>query len=1269
MKVGMRNLASGETLRKYRRRLGESASNLDKTVLTQKFALDFPQNAELKKIAGFYDFDNYRELYNTIEGCQKGSLSYFLFTLITAGFRIFPSNSKAETFNNRDLYDEDAFAKAWEKNFGASLPKLTIGNLRERLRKDFRSTGGKSVGFDKANIRVRYFKELVPSVPKGVDEAKLNLFFDKLAEEISKNFKSVKEIRQNWCAACQVVDTVLAKFGSFPSIAGTQSQLAHFLPTNSTIAFDSRVPFLSFVNNPAMAPYAVVVTVLGYSQTKDNKVNEFVKQHVTTDNGNGLSWLFNKGLKLFQTKTLDELAKMYGVPKYQEDRLKTVIDAAKAVKKQNFFSINYHGYRTSFAGRIDSWTTHYTKRLDELKTVVTDIPAFLPMPDLKHQKQNAYFWSEADVDHDHVSVLLDCFKDERPEVCRALDRLTAQGTSSLTINDIELSVKTVENFTDLVNQLMGIKHRVDKALEQAEKHSNSVWHAQADDFKKQMKSWEGLKKIPKLNTMSGGVVDAQAELIQLEKDCQRWMKACDQHFDRIKQWAISQGCTLNILEGKMKQLSSRSRYKRYTQPQIREEAFRRIAEKFARLVQRSNDPCSRAVKEFFKKERFFEDIHLFNKYFKNAQGRIYISPFAVKRNKPYALNPTHLQNPQGFLQRLTTLIEGSVLTWMNDPKSTDIARRLQHTLRSLQIASIDSMIPVTVADLYLTEEEKIKSLSSDVRFPLKGKEVSTSILSIAFNVYNSLIAGARTRLRREKFFLRTKFTWCANTRLFYVPKDCVWQLPERYKQSSAWAPILKAGYVAYTADGRVDTIKTFEAIKKAVDPKVLDWPRMLLRELPHTWYYEMPIPKAHLKSGPFVSCIMMEKGTLTVENVNQHGLARLKAHSVFMDRIDNCLVNNVNRIGDMTLLVDLPCEQKGTTIKTLPLKKQLAVPVTYSRQKSSKQGQPFKRIVAIDQGEFGLSFAVFECDDAGKADALPIYKGVIRIPGIRSLKKSVNKYRKSGKTQQNFNQRYNSTRFVKRKNAAGDVCGVIAGLMYLYQAFPILEDQVKNFASGSRELGLVYKMVNTRFIYDKIDAHKNERVSWWMGAKSWNIEDYGIRCQSDKDEKDSYFKKDGVDYKMLRVTPGYAVDARYTSCICSKCRRNALALLDEWKDLHGKNAKLQIDENGCVMLNGETIKLYKRPSKQASRAARRKNERADRTVPVDKQMVTPDELRRLIKDNLRRAPRSLMSRDTTQSQYYCVFKDCTEHNKPQHADINAAINIGRRFLGLIVKKP
>ena len=82
--------------------------------------------------------------------------------------------------------------------------------------------------------------------------------------------------------------------------------------------------------------------------------------------------------------------------------------------------------------------------------------------------------------------------------------------------------------------------------------------------------------------------------------------------------------------------------------------------------------------------------------------------------------------------------------------------------------------------------------------------------------------------------------------------------------------------------------------------------------------------------------------------------------------------------------------------------------------------------------------------------------------------------------------------FTMRENVAGDVCGAIAGLMSRYNALPVLE----YLASGGKQLEFVYKMVNARFIADKIQAHESERASWWYGVKGWTVSQIlaGSKC-------------------------------------------------------------------------------------------------------------------------------------------------------------------------------
>ncbi len=149
--------------------------------------------------------------------------------------------------------------------------------------------------------------------------------------------------------------------------------------------------------------------------------------------------------------------------------------------------------------------------------------------------------------------------------------------------------------------------------------------------------------------------------------------------------------------------------------------------------------------------------------------------------------------------------------------------------------------------------------------------------------------------------------------------------------------------------------------------------------------------------------------------------------------------------------------------------------------------------------------------------------------------------------------------------------------------------------------------------------------------------------------------------KRLTVFPGLGVDAKWTSRICSHCGRNISALIAHLEQ-QDKSRKIQLDENGEAIIEGQTIKLYCRPDGDAAKKARRRNERASWVQPLSNRSLSLKEFRRVVMENLRRAPKSLQTRDTTQSRYFCVFKDCEWHNRERHADVNAAINIGRRCL-------
>ena len=105
---------------------------------------------------------------------------------------------------------------------------------------------------------------------------------------------------------------------------------------------------------------------------------------------------------------------------------------------------------------------------------------------------------------------------------------------------------------------------------------------------------------------------------------------------------------------------------------------------------------------------------------------------------------------------------------------------------------------------------------------------------------------------------------------------------------------------------------------------------------------------------------------------------------------------------------------------------------------------------------------------------------------------------------------------------------------------------------------------------------------------------------------------------------------------------------------------MQVRNGGRLTLADGTIILRTTPaSSDERRRYARRNERAPLSEPIAAQHLRGDELLRAIRRNLRQPPRSKQSRDTTQSVFHCLYEDC---QSVTHADQNAAINIGRRFL-------
>ena len=111
------NYHGGVNAKLWRKKIATLADSRKDVIKTLKFPLEseslpFPQSSA-------------NELYNVIEGVNKGSLIGFLCAIHLTGFRVFSSESRANSFHKKEKYPYKAFATALEEHYGVKNLNFT----------------------------------------------------------------------------------------------------------------------------------------------------------------------------------------------------------------------------------------------------------------------------------------------------------------------------------------------------------------------------------------------------------------------------------------------------------------------------------------------------------------------------------------------------------------------------------------------------------------------------------------------------------------------------------------------------------------------------------------------------------------------------------------------------------------------------------------------------------------------------------------------------------------------------------------------------------------------------------------------------------------------------------------------------------------------------------------------------------------------------------------------------------------------------------------
>ena len=1195
---------SGQDARTWKRRIALLAKRGKDTVRTLQFPLDIPETA-----AADIPIINFMTAYNAIEGTGTGTLFDYWTKLHLAGFRFFATSGLATIYRQAAIFNDAEWNKSFCAQSGKDWPWLIPSKLLERFTKaprEVKKKDGsiKSVEFTPENVANECHVLIVGTSISEKTPQDQREFFQKMGEALADEFSSWSEARADIAVPLQVIDTFLKGQGlKLPSLKKISSKYGPTVPEYATVAW-SDAPQGVCTN---VAPAVFARCASRFEQEPDSGLAKFVQEQSTTPNVTALSWLFGAGLEYFRTAQIDGIMQDFNIPKEVEKAIQAVKDAALALPKINVLGKdNYATFRPTFGGKIDSWISNYGSRLLLLKDALDEIESGFELPEALFQHQT--LMSGIDMSGPELKELVEAVYANANAAKEAVNVLLGQA-----VGDIDAAVAAFEQFSELLDTLHGTLKTIDA------RYVRSIEMAATDEValdklvacKIAIPKW--CKPVPKLVNISGGLPDVNKEIETLNAtftDVRGKMLA---RYQEIIGYVSNNGGKVDVyavLEAR--ELEQMKKLKGSTPDRAHIQARRAVIHRIGRAVQN----CSEATKQQFVKTitdtGVFENISHLNTFIFNQKGAIYRSPFDRARNGQYRMDA-------GILLKVDWLalgeqMVGNIMGSDNLADKED-ALRLERTLMQLHLSGIPAKeYPSALAAPNIAVEVPIA-----MRMQLAKQAVTADVLQRAFNLYSSVLSGLTFKLLRKAFTLKMRFGISDDTQLLYVPKDKEWSMPKQYLNAETDIGIAARLVTSRRPDEMIAEVE-------GAAPAVLG---EFMRQSPHDWFYDPMLGGSQLQGRA------IEKGK--VGKPRKLKGYRLIGAPSYKSVLDKSLIGLAD-IGRASVVVEIPYTQSidehfhvAVAITTpritlfLPVKERIT-----ATQKD--ETMLFDRYVAIDLGERGLGFAVYDA----KTHKL-IESGHVNVRDITNLVRRTQHYENRPNERQKFQAKFNVNLSELRENTVGAVCHQINRLCAYYSAFPVLEYMVPD--KLNKQIKSVYESVQNRYIWSSTDAHKTARVQFWLGGEGW----------------EHPYLKSAKDKKPLILSPGRGVSGKGTSQRCSCCGRNPMELLAALK----QGSKIAV-VGGKAKISDVVLKLFERTKESKDDVEKRRRQKKTVTMeqPLTPGNYTVDEMRTVLRNNMRRAPADRRVPDTTVSRYHCAFADC---GRAMHADENAAINIGMKF--------
>ncbi len=1244
------NYHGGRNARQWRKQISGLARRTKETVFTYKFPLE-TDAAEI-------DFDKAVQTYGIAEGVGHGSLIGLVCAFHLSGFRLFSKAGEAMAFRNRSRYPTDAFAEKLSAIMGIELPTLSPEGLDLIFQSPPRSRDGIAPVWSENEVRNRLYTNWTGRGPANKPDEHLLEIAGEIAKQVFPKFGGWDDLASDPDKALAAADKYFQSQGDFPSIASLPAAIM-LSPANSTVDFEGDYiaidPAAETLLHQAVSRCAAR---LGrerpdLDQNKGPFVSSLQDALVSSQN-NGLSWLFGVGFQHWKEKSPKELIDEYKVPADQHGAVTQVKSFVDAIPLNPLFDTTHYGeFRASVAGKVRSWVANYWKRLLDLKSLLATTEFTLP-ESISDPKAVSLF-SGLLVDPQGLKKVADSLPARLVSAEEAIDRLMGVGIP--TAADIAQVERVADEIGAFIGQVQQFNNQVKQKLE-------NLQDADDEEFLKGLKIElpSGDKEPPAINRISGGAPDAAAEISELEEKLQRLLDARSEHFQTISEWAEENAVTLDPIAA-MVELERLRLAERGATGDPEEYALRLLLQRIGRLANRVSPVSAGSIRELLKP--VFVEEREFNLFFHNRLGSLYRSPYSTSRHQPFSID----------------VGKAKAIDWIAglDQISSDIEKALSGAGEALgdqlrdwinlagfaisqRLRGLPDTVPNALAQVRCPDDVRIPPLLAML---LEEDDIARDVCLKAFNLYVSAINGCLFGALREGFIVRTRFQRIGTDQIHYVPKDKAWEYPDRL--NTAKGPINAAVSSDWIEkDGAV--IKPVETVRNLsstgfAGAGVSEY----LVQAPHDWYTPLDLRDvAHPVTG-----LPVEKNITKLKRLTNRTAFRMVGASSFKTHLDSVLLSDKIKLGDFTIIIDQHYRQSVTyggkvkiSYEPERLQVEAAVPVVDTRDRTVPEPDTlFDHIVAIDLGERSVGFAVFDIKSCLRTgEVKPIHDnngnpvvGTVAVPSIRRLMKAVRSHRRRRQPNQKVNQTYSTALQNYRENVIGDVCNRIDTLMERYNAFPVLEFQIKNFQAGAKQLEIVYGSVLHRYTFSGVDAHKAKRREYWYNGELW--EHPYLMAKKWNEETNSM---SGAP-KRVSLFPGVTVNAARTSQICHKCQRNPMS------HLRGLTGTIEISSDGLLELDDGTIRLFETSDydEDKFKQSRREKRRLDANVLLSGRHRA-EYIYTVAKRNLRRPPKNVMTKDTTQSRYTCLYKNCSWTG---HADENAAINIGRRYLAERIDMP